>query len=154
MKKVTPEQHCTGPIIEPVFGYAISFGQACEITDKTPRTIRKWNKEGWPKPYFDLVTLHAMGRVVPIKWEHCFFNTRGNLVVNGDGEVAENDILNIPHLRILNNDLQRALNNKIDSLKDKLGKAEENISNLQDLLEDTLPGEAAANDRFQTREVC
>ena len=82
------------------FNGILSITACAEICKKTPQTIYRWQREGWPAPYRRLCELHASGRIMPLKWRYIRFNTTGKLQTD-NGEIDENELLSIPHTRSL-----------------------------------------------------
>ena len=91
----------------------LSITACAKICKKTPQTIYRWQREGWPIAYRQLCELHASGRILPQKWRHARFNTKGNLQLH-NGEVNEHEILNIAYMRYLTDELK-----KISEKKDR-----------------------------------
>ena len=82
-------------------GYdALTVSECAKICDKTPQTIYRYQKEGFPPAYQRLCELYASGRIMPLKWRYVRFNTKGNLQTD-NGEIDEKELLSIPNTRSL-----------------------------------------------------
>ncbi len=109
----------------------LSVTQCATICLTSEQTIRRWNRESWPQAYQLLCQLHANGRVMPPKWSHSRFNTHGNLELH-NGEVAENEVLNIVYTRQLTASIRRELERQqrqIANLKGQINALDNSASN-------------------------
>lgn len=122
---------------------SIRFGNTCEISvshaaalcGKTPPTIRRWIKEGWPDEQKKFIQLHAQGRVIPSAWAGVRF--KGNLIELKDGtylsyddltEIRYREIVQQQRIKCLSNQVKKA-ESKHCVAKDQIRKLEKKIQN-------------------------
>ncbi len=101
---------------------AKQISEICRVTMRT--ATRYMSDRKAPHSVCQLMDLIFRKRVLPESWTHCFINHRGNLEVNGVGEVSENDILNIRWLKELNSGQQRALEQKLACANERIKRLE------------------------------
>lgn len=147
INQLVPGYYHDNNMIETSMGWSISTDKACKITRKHRSTILRWNREGWPKVYLDLVALYAEGKVMPKKWKHCFFNMSDNLEIYNVGEICENEIIGMEYQRQLSRATQRELQKKINQLENMLEEKEIEIDRLNEVIDNNINGAKAANDR-------
>ena len=106
-------------------GYdALTITECAKICDKTPQTIYRYTKEGWPTAYKRLCELHASGRIMPLKWRYVRFNQNGKLQTD-NGEIDENELLSIPNTR----SLLYSLRGIVESQQKQLSKLRLEVNN-------------------------
>lgn len=76
---------------------ALSCRECATLCQKSVQTIYRWQREGWPAPYWTLCELHASGRVMPLKWRYVRFDSTGRLATM-NAQISENDVLNVPQM--------------------------------------------------------
>ncbi|MEM1402367.1 MAG: hypothetical protein AAGG55_03455 [Pseudomonadota bacterium] len=108
----------------------VSEAKLAELTGVHLETARRYLSAGEaPYAIAELLELKLTGRVLPQSWNHCFINQRGNLEINGVGEVCENDVLHIEWARRLHH-------SHVQTLERELLTARSRITDLECKLND------------------
>lgn len=104
----------------------LSADNIVEICKVSKATARRYVESGKaPYPIYKLLELHAAGRIVPETWRYCYFNTRGELILNGLGYLTENQIVDLYQQKERHYWEVRGLNMRIEKLKGKVEQLQE-----------------------------
>lgn len=135
---------------------SLSHQNIVDVCRVSKSTARRYLKTGSaPYAIYKLLDLHVRGKILPDSWSYTYISLTGRLVVNGMGELTENQIVNLHNQKEQHYWQVAGLKKETRRVKSDLEKAEQRIARLEAHLDEAnskLGLRKAANDEVWSRK--